>query len=89
MTHPSPPKIEFPCAYPIKVMGSACNEFRDCVLEVMARHDGEFDTGTVTVRDSRNGRYQSVTVVITARGQEQLEAIFRDLKKSPHVRMVL
>lgn len=89
MSLPSPPKIEFPCAYPIKVMGSACVEFREHVLNVMVRHDESLDIDEVKIRDSRNGRYQSLTVVISARGEEHLEAIFRDLKESPHVRMVL
>lgn len=35
---PEAPKIEFPCAYPIKVLGYACEEFREHVLTVMARH---------------------------------------------------
>lgn len=89
MTEPEAPRIEFPCDYPIKVMGEACAAFRDHVHEVMERHAPGFDRATITVRDSRNGRFQAITVTITATGVAQLEAIFADLKLSRHVQMVL
>lgn len=83
------PKIEFPCDYPIKVMGAACREFHEHVLEVMTRHAPGYDQTAVTVRDSRNGKFQSITVTITATGELQLKSIFEDLKTSEHVQMVL
>lgn len=83
------PKIEFPCAYPIKVMGQACGEFHQHVITVMTRHAPGFDQSQVSIRDSRNGKFQAITVTITATGSAQLEAIFADLKTSAHVQMVL
>lgn len=83
------PKIEFPCDYPIKVMGVACDEFRSHVLAVMEQHAPGFERAQVVVRDSGKGRYQSMTVTITATGVAQLEAIFADLKLSKHVQLVL
>ncbi|MFT5082052.1 MAG: putative lipoic acid-binding regulatory protein [Lentisphaeria bacterium] len=85
-----PPKIEFPCpGYPIKVLGEASEAYKLAVLEVMEIHASGFDRGRVTVRDSRNGRFHSVTVYIEATGIEQLQNIFEDLKKHPSTRMVL
>lgn len=90
MSNVEPPKIEFPCRnYPIKVMGEASSGFRTFVEGVMSKHDADFDAGTVQVRPSRNGRYESVNVMITATGVEQLNQIFVDLKANPAVRMVL
>lgn len=89
MTHQQPPKIEFPCDYPIKVMGEASLDFRDFVTTIMQRHDPHFDKSKVQVRPSRNGRYESVNVIVTATGEAQLSAIFADLKTNPAVRMVL
>lgn len=89
MTNQEPPKIEFPCDYPIKVMGEASLDFRGFVTAVMSKHDPSFDEAKVQVKPSRNGRYQAVNVVITATGVEQLSAIFADLKTNPAVRMVL
>ena len=89
MTDPEAPRIEFPCDYPIKVMGETCEEFREHVFTVMERHAPGFDQAKVTIRDSRKATYQSVTVTITATGKAQLDAIFVDLKTSSRVRMVL
>lgn len=83
------PRIEFPCDYPIKIMGNACREFHEHVLAIMNRHAPGYDQAGVKVRDSRNGKFQSITVTITATGESQLQAIFEDLKSSAHVHMVL
>jgi putative lipoic acid-binding regulatory protein len=85
-----PPKIEFPCPdYAIRVMGEASEHFRLHVVEVFERHAPDFDRELVKIRASSNGRYESINVVITATGVEQLQAIFIDLKKHPAVQMVL
>lgn len=89
MADKNPPKIEFPCDYPIKVMGEAHPEFHQHVLAVMDRHAPGFDRAKITVRDSSKGRWQSITVIITATGEDQLTAIFSDLKASRRVQMVL
>lgn len=89
MNEPAAPKIEFPCDYPIKVMGVAGEELHTVVKEIMFRHAPGFDETTITVRDSAQGNYQSVTVTITATGEPQLQAIFMALKSSSCVKMVL
>jgi len=89
MSEQQPPKIEFPCDYPVKVMGNACAEFHDHVISVMEQHSPGFDRSLVSIRDSRNGKFQAITVTITATGTEQLQAVFEDLKTSLHVQMVL
>lgn len=83
-----PPKIEFPCAYPLKIVGSAAPDLKDYVLKVIKKHDPSHD-GTATLRDSRNGNYQAVNLTITATGEEQIKAIFDDLKGSNRIQMVL
>ncbi|MDT4865311.1 hypothetical protein D3C76_693400 [compost metagenome] len=89
-TDVQPPKIEFPCErYPIKVIGDAGDGFSDMVIEIIQRHAPDFDSTTVTIRDSRNGRFLSVQVLITATGVEQLQNIHNDLRATGRVHMVL
>ncbi|AJE22704.1 DUF493 domain-containing protein [Azotobacter chroococcum] len=84
------PKIEFPCErYPIKVIGDAGEGFADLVVEVIQRHAPGLDSSTLRLRDSRNGRYLAVQVLITATGVEQLQAIHLDLRATGRVHMVL
>ena len=89
MTEQEAPKIEFPCDYPIKVMGDAGQGLHSLVVEVMERHAPGFDQASISVRDSSKGTFQSITVTITATGKPQLQAIFDDLKTSKLVKMVL
>lgn len=85
-----PPKIEFPCErYPIKVIGDAGEGFREAVVEVIRRHSPDLDETTLVTRDSRNGRFLSVQVLITATSVEQLQAIHVDLRATGRVHMVL
>lgn len=84
------PKIDFPCErYPIKVIGTADEGFSDLVIEVIQRHAPDLDASTLVVRDSRNGNFLSVQVLITATGVEQLQAIHVDLRATGRVHMVL
>ncbi|WP_120994172.1 DUF493 domain-containing protein [Stutzerimonas urumqiensis] len=84
------PKIEFPCErYPIKVVGDAGEGFSAMVIEVIRRHAPDLDETTLVLRDSRNGRYQSAQVLITATGVDQLQAIHVDLRATGRVHMVL
>ncbi|MBU2713289.1 HP0495 family protein [Zooshikella harenae] len=87
-TPPESPKIVFPCDYPIKVIGNAAPDYKDFVCRVILKHAPDFD-GSAIVRDSRNGKYMSVNVTIRATGEDQLKALFEDLKASGRVSMVL
>ncbi|HIQ54650.1 DUF493 domain-containing protein [Halopseudomonas pachastrellae] len=89
VNEPQAPKIEFPCQYPIKVIGTAGDDFAEVICEVVERHAPGVDTTTIDVKDSKNGRFLSLRLVITATGQEQLEALHRDLKATGRVHMVL
>lgn len=90
MTSQEPPKIEFPCKnYGIKVIGSAHDEFKQIVLNIIHKHDPDFDESTVQDQFSSNGKYHSVRLKIHATGTDQLQAIHKDLKATGRVHMVL
>ena len=89
MTDQQPPLLEFPCDYPIKVLGAAHPELHAHVLNVMHIHAPGSDLNSATVRDSSKGSWQSITVVIRATGKPQLDALFADLKTSARVKMVI
>ena len=89
VNEPQAPKIEFPCQYPIKVIGTAGDDFAEVICEDVERHAPGIDTTTIDVKDSKNGRFLSLRLVITATGQDQLEALHRDLKATGRVHMVL
>ena len=83
------PRIEFPCDYPVKIVGDAAADFRAVVEAVVERHAGGFPRELTTERFSSNGRFVSITVTIVATGPEQLQAMFEELKATGRVHMVL
>ena len=89
MQEQEPPKIEFPCDYPIKVLGTSSDAFTSIIVEVFERHAPGFDQTTITARDSSKGTFTSLTITITATGEQQLEALHRDLMATGHVKMVI
>jgi putative lipoic acid-binding regulatory protein len=89
VTAQEPPKIEFPCDYPVKVLGRQVDHFHETVVAVVERHDPGFDQSLITVRDSRKGNFVAITVVITATGPEQLKALHEDLMQTGLVQMVI
>lgn len=89
MSEVKAPKIEFPCNYPIKVMGHATPEFEQDVLALVQKHAPETKEEHMTVRPSNNGNYLAVTIIIEATGVEQLTVMFEELKTHTSVKLVL
>ena len=81
--------LDFPCDFPIKVMGRKAPGFAQSVTEIVRRHAPDFDPATVEMRPSRQGRYLSVTCVLRATSREQLDALYQELCDHPAVVMVL
>ena len=79
--------LTFPCKFPIKVMGHGSADFRQLVFDIVNRHAPELDDSQLSVRESRQGKYQAVTVMLVATSRAQLDAIYQDL--SDHERVVM
>ena len=81
--------IEFPCEFPIKMMGRDTPGFRDTMRTIVEKHVGELDDSRVQAAVSRNGSFVSVTVTITATSQQQLDDIYREVSARDDVLMAL
>lgn len=88
-TETEAPKIEFPCLYPIKIIGMATSDFQKNVIEVVERHTGSIDGELIKAQPSKQNNYLSITVTIAATGEDQLRSIFADLKAIESVKLVL
>lgn len=89
MTHQDPPKIEFPCAYPIKVLGRTDDRLHPVVIEIFERHAPGFDAAAISVKSSSGGKFVSLTVTIEATGPEQLSILHEELMATGLVSMVI
>jgi len=81
--------LEFPCRFPIKIMGRNDTAFEFAVVQILRRHLPQLSEGAIQRRDSRQGNYASLTVIIDAQSREQLDAIYQDLTASDQVLMAL
>lgn len=81
--------LEYPCDFPIKVLGGTQAGFAQAVLEIVRRHAPEFDGTSMEMKTSKRGRYLSITCVIRATSRDQLDGLYRELCDHPMVVMVL
>lgn len=81
--------LEFPCDFPLKVMGATRDGFAQAIVGVVQRHVPDFDAAKVEMRPSKAGNYLSVTCVVRATSKPQLDALYRELTAHPWVKIVL
>jgi putative lipoic acid-binding regulatory protein len=89
---PIPPEeslIEYPSAFPIKVMGAQVDGFVEAIVDVALRFDPGFDPASVEQRPSKAGNYLGLTITVTATSREQLDELYRTLSTHPMVKVVL
>ncbi len=88
-TPPEQSLIQYPSAFPIKVMGAAVDGFETAVVAVARHFDPGFDAATVERRPSKAGNYLGLTLTVTATSREQLDELYRTLSTHPMVKVVL
>ncbi len=81
--------LEFPCRFPIKMMGRDNERFRKAAMELVELHTGRLPAGSITEASSSNGNFVSITVTIEARSQQQLDDIYQALSDHEEVLVAL
>ncbi len=81
--------LEFPCDFPIKMMGRDTPEFREVARKLIEKYTGPLDSNAIQSNLSRNGRFVSITATINARSQQQLDDIYRAISAHEDVLMAL
>ncbi len=96
MTHPTLEPVaaqvsllEFPCVFPLKIMGRTRPGFAQAMLEIVMRHAPDFDATALEMRSSSAGNYLSLTATVNATSRDQLDDLYRELVAHPMVAMVL
>lgn len=81
--------IEYPCVFPIKVMGLKVDGFVHAITQLAEQFDPQFDPARIELRPSSSGKYLGVTLHINATSREQLDGLYRTLSSHPMVKVVL
>lgn len=85
-----PAKITFPCDdYMIKVVGDSNDGFGAFVHAVLVQYDSRLTLASLSSKPSRNGRFESITVMMRIEKERHLTDLFHELKADKRVRMVL
>jgi putative lipoic acid-binding regulatory protein len=80
---------QYPCEFPIKVMGRRDGELASLTREIVERHAGVLPPDRVRSRSSSDGNFIAITYVIEAKSRAQLDAIYRELTACKAVVMAL
>ncbi len=81
--------LEFPCEFPIKIMGKNHPGFHQVVVEILKKHLKDFEDTEIKTVDSKKSNYCSITVVVNASSQNHLDGIYYELTASEWVIMAL
>ena len=81
--------LEFPCVFPLKVIGRNVAEFEGEVLTIIQKHVPEAQRENVTRRPSAGNKYLALTVTFVADNQMQLDELYLELNRHELVLVTL
>ncbi|GAB4226192.1 MAG: DUF493 domain-containing protein [Francisella sp.] len=81
--------FEFPCQFPIKIMANPQKETIDFILSVFEKYVPEYNKINFSTKESKTGKYISITAIFTADSKEQLDNIYKEISSHSEVHMVL
>lgn len=81
--------LEFPCDFPLKIMGANAEGFAQSIAELVRVHAPDFEAATMEMRPSKAGNYLALTCTVRATSQAQLDDLYRALTAHPMVKVVL
>jgi uncharacterized protein len=85
----APSLIDYPSAFPIKVMGAQVPGFEAAMVLIAQQFDPGFDASSIERRPSKGGKYMGLTLTVKATSREQLDELYRTLSTHPMVKVVL
>ena len=81
--------IEFPCDFPIKVMGETHADFTTEIIKTIQVKLPSFNASQIEMRGSSGGKYISLTCTVYVTSKPQLDDIYRALTSHPMVKVTL
>ena len=81
--------IEYPCSFPIKVMGLQTAGFTEAMQEIVRCFDPSWQNDALEERNSSNGKYLGLTFHVYVNNREELDGLYRVFTSHPMVKVVL
>ncbi|NBX56390.1 MAG: DUF493 family protein [Betaproteobacteria bacterium] len=89
MPTPEDSLIEYPCDFPIKVMGLKVDGYLEAMAYVVKQFDPNWTPDKLETRESAGGKYLGLTFTVRATSREQLDELYRTLSSHPMSKVVL
>lgn len=83
------PLLQFPCEFPMKIVGVKADDFAQQLVEVIQKFDPNFNAAEVNMKESAKGNYLSLGVVVNATSQEMLDNLYQALVDHKYTKFVL
>jgi len=80
---------QFPCDFPIKIVGKSNPEFETFVYSTLHKFFPDLREGVIQTRPSKDNTYLAITVTVPALSKEQLDAVYSELTSNKQVLFVL
>ncbi|TAL65151.1 MAG: DUF493 domain-containing protein [Legionella sp.] len=81
--------IEFPCDFPIKIIGVNSPLFIEQIKAIATKHFPTITDKSISQQPSKNSNFISLRVTVHAKNQAMLDDFYREVSKHPEVKMVL
>jgi len=81
--------LQFPCQFPIKVMGKNTSSFIGDIQAILCSHFPELEVSSIQKKESKEGKYISISITVEAQNKEQLDKLYLEITGHGEVVMAL
>lgn len=81
--------IEFPCDFPIKIIGTYSATFNQDITAIILQYFPNTSLDKITSKQSEQGNYTAITATVHPHSQQELDAVYQALVQYPGIKMVL
>lgn len=81
--------IEFPCEFPIKIIGKNSLGFKQEIINIIHKHFPKTPEASILIKQSKQDNYLAISVTVYVTSQKTLDGLYLDLTKHPDIKMVL
>jgi putative lipoic acid-binding regulatory protein len=81
--------IDYPCDFPVKVIGQQHPEFVDTMVRLAQEFDPDFGMHKLELRASKTDKYLGITLIVRATSRAQLDGLYGALTRHPMVKLAL
>ncbi len=81
--------FEFPCDFPIKIIGRMEDDIGQTSFDILYQHFPNLDKENITTRPSKDSTYLAITATLYVESKSQIDNFYRELSAHPKIMMVL